>query len=1345
MKHPILTRSVSLLLAMLLVLSIPAAYAAEVDAAADGDSTSQASEPLSFEDGTESTDENVENVSNQMPISDQENGISQISDGPDDTESASPENEPAVYVNKDGSYAAPEKLAVRVTRHLGDTAQSKSAKVEEDYTGVVAFYDYNETNEKTRLESPYFFYYKNGKLQDEDLVFYQAEGYLNLTDAPESELSSDEYQLVYTGEEVYVDENTHVSYRFCFNQSDSENGLFTGKDTSDGSTMSYTGGLPNEVSSLTLNTASGQYPTIRWDAVSGVSTYQVYRRVGSGAWSALSESITATTYTDTTATQADTLYFYFVVCDSNTLPSDVEDRAVSYTFQAAQQPAAASETSDVQTPAAPATEAGNASGNETSETANPPVNGASGGAITPVTPVVTLQSTADGVKISWPSDAHATGYRIYRRTGSTTKTLANISASTLKAGSSTVTYTDPSSGLTSGATYQYTVRTYYGTKSINSAPVSSSTDWSGYVYTSIVYVGIPQLKNVYSEATGMKLVWNAVPGAAGYVIYRRTSSTGNWTRLATATGTSYSDTTVASGKSYSYTVRAYIKSSSGSIIYGYWNNYTTLYPYHAAPSISVSTKSTGNDVTWTLDPNATGYRLFRKTGSTMITLADIPASSLSAGATTTSYTDPASGLTSGTTYNYTVRAYYGAKSVSSASLDASNNWSGYVYATVTYLGVPQLKNVYSEATGMKLAWTAVSSASGYVIYRRTSPTANWTRLATSTGTSYVDTTVTKGTGYSYTVRAYVKDSSGTLSYGYWENYTTLYTYHAAPSITAAIKNTGNYITWTLDPNAAGYRLFRKTGSAMTVLADIPASSLSASATTASYTDPASGLTSGTSYSYTVRAYYGSKDLASASLDSYNNWGGYVYASLVYLSTPQVASTATNESSGIKVKWTRVSGASGYYIYRRTGSASWQKVGSVSNGSTEAYIDTTASKLSAGTTCYYTIVAYVSNQASASYFDTVGACTVYLPAPEKVTVSEPTSSGTKLTWSAVGGATSYRVYRRNPNTSSWGSAIATVTNTSYLDASANSTTSLYFYTIVPCTTATINSKSTNITGAYDRTGYSTGILWSGKERSAWVTKNGTTYYVDKNGLCVTGWQYLTRNGKQYKYYFDLKTGALVTNLYSYFGKSYRNLKCRIVTCVNSSNSNPSYTTIYLYDSATDEYCIPAVSVRSVASKTLTKLRSGVSSAYIKSGVGRRWLDSNGDGSFYEQYACYITGTDSWFHSAIYNGASPKKFMAFTYNGIASNNNSSNGCIRLQCIYAYLIQDIVKNGYGTGHRIPVVLYKNTKTPGPFGVPKLDRISTSRKSDPTDPAITGKFFYATTVSGVSAKAGASAWTYY
>ena len=72
-----------------------------------------------------------------------------------------------------------------------------------------------------------------------------------------------------------------------------------------------------------------------------------------------------------------------------------------------------------------------------------------------------------------------------------------------------------------------------------------------------------------------------------------------------------------------------------------------------------------------------------------------------------------------------------------------------------------------------------------------------------------------------------------------------------------------------------------------------------------------------------------------------------------LSTPTIT-MASNTSSGIYLKWSRVSGATEYDIYRRS-TGSWTKIQTISSGSQTNYTDTTV-KNKNGTTYYYFIVA-----------------------------------------------------------------------------------------------------------------------------------------------------------------------------------------------------------------------------------------------------------------------------------------------------------------------------------------------------------------------------------------------------
>lgn len=72
-----------------------------------------------------------------------------------------------------------------------------------------------------------------------------------------------------------------------------------------------------------------------------------------------------------------------------------------------------------------------------------------------------------------------------------------------------------------------------------------------------------------------------------------------------------------------------------------------------------------------------------------------------------------------------------------------------------------------------------------------------------------------------------------------------------------------------------------------------------------------------------------------------------------LAMPKLVS-ATGSASAIKVKWEKVSAASGYYVYRKVSGGKWSKIGTVKNKNTITYTDKTAK---AGKIYYYTVRAY----------------------------------------------------------------------------------------------------------------------------------------------------------------------------------------------------------------------------------------------------------------------------------------------------------------------------------------------------------------------------------------------------
>ena len=81
----------------------------------------------------------------------------------------------------------------------------------------------------------------------------------------------------------------------------------------------------------------------------------------------------------------------------------------------------------------------------------------------------------------------------------------------------------------------------------------------------------------------------------------------------------------------------------------------------------------------------------------------------------------------------------------------------------------------------------------------------------------------------------------------------------------------------------------------------------------------------------------------------------------FLGTPKISS-AVSTKNGISLKFNTVSGANGYYVYRKTLTGSWVLIGKSATGS---YIDTTAQK---GATYIYTVKAY-SGSVLSSYYST----------------------------------------------------------------------------------------------------------------------------------------------------------------------------------------------------------------------------------------------------------------------------------------------------------------------------------------------------------------------------------------
>ena len=251
------------------------------------------------------------------------------------------------------------------------------------------------------------------------------------------------------------------------------------------------------------------------------------------------------------------------------------------------------------------------------------------------------------------------------------------------------------------------------------------------------------------------------------------------------------------------------------------------------------------------------------------------------------------------------------------------------------LDTPQLKSISSKAAKVTLKWNAVSGAKAYRVLRKEAGSDSWKKIADTTELTYKDKTVTPGARYTYTVRCISKDGSYYMSSFDKTGKTITAAFQLATPELSAVKNTaeGVRIRWTAVSGAEKYRVLRKVSDGKwQKLADV---------TGTKYTDTTVKI--GTSYSYAVRCI--SKD-GKTNMSAYDSSGRTIKAAYV-LAAPTLLKAA-GSAGKITVRWSAVSGAGKYRVFRKTVDGKWQKLADVTG---EKYTDKTAES---GTEYIYTV-------------------------------------------------------------------------------------------------------------------------------------------------------------------------------------------------------------------------------------------------------------------------------------------------------------------------------------------------------------------------------------------------------
>lgn len=296
----------------------------------------------------------------------------------------------------------------------------------------------------------------------------------------------------------------------------------------------------------------------------------------------------------------------------------------------------------------------------------------------------------------------------------------------------------------------------------------------------------PSQLDASADKTGVVISWNKITTATGYKVYRKTPEATKWSCIKTVKDnktTEYTDKKVESGKTYSYMVRQV----NGSTLGSYDIDGVSILFLTAPEKLTVSNYNNKLIFKWKSVPGAVKYRVYRKLPSDKSWTKVGETKSLK-------YTDE--NVKNGKTYMYSVRAY-GEKDYSARSSSVK----------AIALSKPTGLKAVNTTGGVKISWNKMTTATGYKVYRKAKGETEWTRIATIRGNAsvtYTDKKAVSGKTYSYTVRQFNGDVSGSRDV----TGVTL-KYISAPSVTVTHSPKGVVIKWSKSPKGTAYEIQRK--------------------------------------------------------------------------------------------------------------------------------------------------------------------------------------------------------------------------------------------------------------------------------------------------------------------------------------------------------------------------------------------------------------------------------------------------------------------------------------------------------------------------------------------------------
>lgn len=834
---------------------------------------------------------------------------------------------------------------------------------------------------------------------------------------------------------------------------------------------------PLPVSNFTASSNASRTVVLSWTAPSSTAplTYTVKRGTNSGAYpQSLTTTLTATTYTDTTAVDG-TDYFYVVIANNGT-PSDLSlERAIRTisncaisssmalgktsltlswsscigadqydviisTSAGATTPVAATLSSSVNSYTATGL---NASTNYFLKIRSRNSFGVGVSRLTaetqqvtyPNPPTIAVTGGAGQATLSWPAVNTVTSYRVFRGT----------QPGEYDTEFTTTTNSRVDTGLTNGQTYYYVVRSNNGYESENSSELGTRPIANFSISTTSV------------SRNSITVNWPSTIGAESYHIEYRKGSDPFTTLNNQVSGATISG--LLSGTPYD--VRVYGQSSVGTNLAKVYTPTVVAKTTPTAPAIS-SISSTSGSITlsWPAVTGGEQYRIYRSTTSG--SFPTTPTTSV----TTTSYTDAAT--TPGVSYFYVISAFNGTEST------VSNEVSAMPVGTINTPAVTTL-----SSSSLKVDWVAPTAATSYKVFYKLQTASSYISSPEIVETSYILSGLNSGVSYDvYVMALNMNGTSGASRSSAVISRATLPSTISTLAVTCS-EAQKVALSWTPVAGATKYHIYRGfSASSLSYIGAVNGQSA------ASYLD--TGLSGGSVYFYSVRPHNGSVEVADSNIQSIKVIGSF----------DLTAAQATSATS-VNLSWTTASGADTYDVYYGPNVVPLLNIQDMGSSETTSY---SLTGLTPGTFYYVSIRARNSQGANTS--TVMSLPLTVTTSPSAPVLSNVSVSSGKISFQVANasGASTYNVYRSESSGGPYSQIAHGRTALTFTDSNATNGKSWYYIVRSFNGTESVNSSevsglpipSISINSVADLSSTSLRVTWSFSEE---INTQGITYQLN----------------------------------------------------------------------------------------------------------------------------------------------------------------------------------------------------------------------------------------------------------